>query len=111
MSDQDFITKRQQLTTPMLVLNALRRTPMHGYALWQAIQDESDGEVRIAEVAIYPILRDLERQKLIEGGWETPADGKPHKLYRITKTGQKKLETEGMQLKALWQKLAEMLGG
>lgn len=42
---------------------------------------------------LYPLLRELEKKKLIKGNWEDPSK-KTKKLYKITKAGLEALERE-----------------
>ena len=59
-----------QGTLDMLVLQALRHEPMHGYAIAHVIRNRS-GEVLTVETgSLYPALHRLERQKWVKSEWK-----------------------------------------
>lgn len=74
-----------ELRRGTLVLSVLSRlkTPKYGYAL---VQDLEQHGVAIDANTLYPLLRRLEGQGLLESRWET--DGpKPRKYYCRTDAG------------------------
>jgi PadR family transcriptional regulator PadR len=76
----------------MMVLQTLRQTPMHGYALAQAIKRASDDLLEVEEGSLYPAL-----QRMLNAGWVTAAWGisarnRRVRVYSITKTGHAQLE-------------------
>ena len=75
---------------PALALGLIAERPMHGYALAREINDRAAD--RLGEGTIYPLLRRLETQGLIKGGWEDGPHGKPRKVYRLTPAGRRQLE-------------------
>jgi DNA-binding PadR family transcriptional regulator len=50
---------------------------------------------------LFPALHRLEQDGWIEGTWETPAQGRRIKSYRLTRDGQRHLAAE----KATWQRV------
>jgi DNA-binding PadR family transcriptional regulator len=48
----------------MMILQTLRRAPMHGYALAQLIKRTSDDLLQIEEGSLYPAL-----QRMLKAGW------------------------------------------
>ncbi|HJB61351.1 MAG TPA: PadR family transcriptional regulator [Candidatus Ruminococcus gallistercoris] len=83
-----------------LVLGVLSQLdkPQYGYALVQRM--ESRG-VPIDPNTLYPLLRRLEKQGLLESRWET--DGpKPRKYYRRTPYGETIFET----LRQQWREMS-----
>ena len=78
----------------MMVLQSLRRAPMHGYALAQLIKRNSDDLLQIEEGSLYPAL-----QRMLKAGWLTAAWGlsarnRRIRIYRITPAGRKQLDRE-----------------
>ena len=74
-----------ELRRGTLVLSVLSRlsTPKYGYAL---VQDLERSGVTIDANTLYPLLRRLEGQGLLESRWETGGT-KPRKYYCRTETG------------------------
>jgi PadR family transcriptional regulator, regulatory protein PadR len=84
----------------LLILQLLDRRQLHGYDLVQAIHDASGRKLDFGEGCIYPVLHRLEAQKLLSSRRELVA-GRNRIVYRVTKQGQKKLETS----RATWQEV------
>jgi len=83
-----------QGTLDMLVLRALQREPMHGYAIAQVIRKRS-GEVLTAETgSLYPALHRLERQKWVKSEWKLTESKQRAKYYQLTALGKKQLKTD-----------------
>ncbi len=76
----------------MMILQTLRRGPLHGYALAQVIKRASDDLLQIEEGSLYPAL-----QRMLKAGWVSAAWGLSERnrrirQYRITPEGRKQLE-------------------
>jgi PadR family transcriptional regulator PadR len=83
-----------QGTLDMLVLQALQREPMHGYAIAQAIRSRS-GEVFTVETgSLYPALHRLERQKWVKAEWKLTESRQRAKFYQLTALGKKQLTAD-----------------
>lgn len=91
----------QELKRGTIVLCTLDRlqTPMYGYAL---VTELNDFGIEVDTNTLYPLLRRLEGQGLLESSWETGA-AKPRKYYSDTPLG---LAVYG-ELKALWRQATE----
>src|ERR1700759_1075913 len=59
-----------QGTLDLIVLQALRWGPRHGYGLVQLIDATTRGVLQVDAGAIYPALHRLERQKFIKAEWK-----------------------------------------
>jgi PadR family transcriptional regulator, regulatory protein PadR len=80
-----------QGTLDMLILQALQREPMHGYAIAQIIRDRS-GEVLTVETgSLYPALHRLEKQKWVKSEWKLTESKQRAKYYQLTALGKKQL--------------------
>ena len=66
-----------------LAVLSLLRTPTYGYDLLSVL--ESAG-LRTEEGTLYPVLRRLEKEDLLESEWDT-AGSRPRKYYRTTDRG------------------------
>ena len=70
----------------LFVLELLtRRGPMHGYGIVQALDDLGDLVAGLSTV--YPVLKRLEADGLVEAAWETDTPGNPRKYYQLTTAG------------------------
>ena len=74
-------------TLILLVLSQLRR-PMYGYSL---VKKLNDSQIHIDANTLYPLMRRLESQGLLESQWDT-GESKPRKYYKITQDGLAVLE-------------------
>jgi PadR family transcriptional regulator PadR len=78
----------------MMVLQSLRRQPMHGYALVQHIKQRSKDLLQVEEGSLYPALQRMLKDNLVKAEWETSASNRRVRTYRITPAGIKHLERE-----------------
>ena len=74
------------------------KEPKYGYALVQSLEKKG---VTIDPNTLYPLLRRLENQGLLQSKWETSGT-KPRKYYQRTEFGTKIYQ----QLKAYWENLS-----
>ena len=78
----------------IMILRSVRRQPMHGYALVQHIQKQSNDLVLVEEGSLYPALQRLLKKDLLRAEWEVSATGRKVRTYHITRTGVRHLERE-----------------
>jgi DNA-binding PadR family transcriptional regulator len=67
----------------MAVLSQLSKT-QYGYSLKQSLGDRG---LDIEEGTLYPLLRRLESQGLLESEWQVEAGARPRRYYKISPTG------------------------
>jgi transcriptional regulator len=89
-------------TLDMLVLKAVGRGPMHGYAVAQFIQQASREVLRVEEGALYPALHRLEVRGLLKSDWGISDNNRRAKYYRLTAAGRRELDAET----AYWTRVA-----
>ena len=91
----------QELRRGTLVLSVLSqiKEEKYGYSLIQMLEEKG---VPIDPNTLYPLLRRLETQGLLESCWET-GGSRPRKYYRRTDYG----DEVYAQLKEQWKELAE----
>ncbi|MEK3980671.1 PadR family transcriptional regulator [Psychrobacillus sp. FSL K6-2836] len=94
------ITELRRGTLTLAVLSQLR-TPQYGYSLVQLLEESS---VSIEQSTLYPLLRRLEKQELVESSWDT-TESRPRKYYVLSEYGIEIFE----QLKAEWEKSTKEL--
>lgn len=78
-----------QGTLDLLILHALRRGDLHGYAIAQAIHMLSDEVLKVEEGSLYPALYRLELDGAISAKWGLSENNRKAKYYSITRHGRK----------------------
>ena len=78
-----------QGTLDLLIIHALHRGAMHGYAIAQTIHLLSDEVLKVEEGSLYPALYRLELDGGIESSWGVSENNRKAKYYEITKRGRK----------------------
>jgi transcriptional regulator len=79
----------------LMVLKILsRRAGLHGYAIMTAIQEMSEGVLRVEEGSLYPALRRMEEAGWLRAQWITREGGRRARIYELTAAGKKQLTTE-----------------
>jgi PadR family transcriptional regulator PadR len=82
------------------ILAALASGDAHGYRLLGAVEQLSEGRVRLRAGTLYAALDRLERDGFIELDRVESEGGPPRRSYRITARGRKLLEEEVVRLEA-----------
>lgn len=90
--------RRGNLT--LAVLSQLR-SPQYGYSLVQLLEELG---VEIEQSTLYPLLRRLEKQKLVTSYWDTSGT-RPRKYYELSEFGEQVFH----QLKTQWMKITSKL--
>jgi PadR family transcriptional regulator PadR len=83
-----------QGTLDLLILHALQRGPLHGYAVAQTIHLLSGEVLKVEEGSLYPALYRLELDGAISAQWGLSENNRKAKYYEITKRGKKLLAGE-----------------
>jgi PadR family transcriptional regulator PadR len=73
-----------------MLLAALEDGPQHGYAVIEALRQDTGGRLDLPTGTIYPALRRLEQSGLISGSWSVVA-GRRRRSYCLTAAGRKAL--------------------
>ncbi len=91
-----------ELRRGTLVLSVLSQlhTPQYGYSLMQALTAQG---LDIDQGTLYPLLRRLEKQDLLESEWVTDGS-RPRRYYTLSKTGKVVLEA----LTAEWHHMVDV---
>jgi len=77
----------------LLLLATLRRGPLHGYGIVEALRSASAGAFDLAEGTVYPALYRLEAAGLLSSSW-TKAKGRRRRVYELTNRGRGELARE-----------------
>ena len=81
-------------TLNALILKALSRGALHGYAISKWIQQTSADVLRVEEGVLYPALHRLEKEKWLRAEWGVNDTGRRAKFYSLTPLGKRKLQAE-----------------
>ncbi len=101
--DEPFDNLRLELRRGVVVLAVLSQmdTARYGYSLIQQLAEQG---LDVEEGTLYPLLRRLEKQGLLESEWDT-GEARPRKYYRISDLGRKVLAA----LTAEWHHTIEVM--
>lgn len=83
----DWAKEAQKGYIRVAALIILNKQPAHGYEMMKEIKNKTKGFWKPTAGGVYPILRDLERTRYIEGEWSTQKNRR-RKVYKITGTGE-----------------------
>jgi DNA-binding PadR family transcriptional regulator len=83
-----------------LMLAALGPGPLHGYGIIKAVEEMSDGRVRLRAGTLYAALERLETQGYVAFNGEGSQGGPARRYYRLTTAGQQLLADEASRLAA-----------
>jgi transcriptional regulator len=83
-----------QGTLHMLILKTLALEPLHGYGIGVRLEQISKGVFQVNAGSLFPALRRLERDGLIQGEWRVTENNRRAKYYALTATGRAKLKRE-----------------
>jgi transcriptional regulator len=75
----------------LAVLAVLKEQPFHGYEIARRIEQQSGGLLHFTLASLYPLLYRMEKRRCIKGAWETTANGRKRRCYRLTPAGRKQL--------------------
>lgn len=79
---------RRRDVFPLLVLHLISREPAYGNRLIEAIEEMTQGVISVNPNTMYPLLREMEANGLVEGQWELP-DRRTRRYYSITAAGKR----------------------
>ena len=92
-----------QGTLDLLVLKTLSNAPQHGYGIAARIQLITDDALRVEEGSLYPALHRMEQAGWIAAEWQITANNRRARFYRLSRTGQRRLNEEQEK----WDRLAK----
>ncbi len=95
----DTKTDRLHGNLDLLILHALAREPMHGWAIAERLQVVSRRVFQVGQGSIYPALRRLEAESWIDAEWKVSDAGRRARFYTLTSSGRRQLARE----RASWE--------
>ncbi len=97
-----FILELRRGTIVLSVLSQLEE-PQYGYTLVKCMEEKG---VSVDTNTLYPLLRRLEKQKILVSEWETDGN-KPRKYYKRTEFGNQVYD----KLIEYWKQMTENING
>ncbi|WP_175615184.1 PadR family transcriptional regulator [Piscibacillus halophilus] len=93
----------QELRRGTITIGALSQLyePQYGYSLVTTLKEKG---VQVEPGTLYPLLRRLEKQGLLESQWDT-SETRPRKYYLLSQTGKEVLDL----LRVEWQNIARSM--
>lgn len=78
----------------LLILRALTRRPLHGYAVIRWIEEATGHALAIEEGSLYPALYRLVDRGWIESDWGVSENNRKARYYSLTPKGRAQLKAE-----------------
>lgn len=103
MNEIDWSSELARAALPQAVLALLRAGRQHGYAMIKVLH--GNGFERLKGGTLYPLLRRLEEQGLVDHQWEQQEAGPGRKVFALTPLGAAELERGH----AAWKHMTENL--
>jgi PadR family transcriptional regulator PadR len=91
----------------LLLLSMLAEGPSHGYGVIQRLRERSEGVLDYPEGTVYSALRRLEWAALLASRIST---GRRRRVYRLTRSGRRRLEWERKEWALLARAVARVVG-
>jgi transcriptional regulator len=93
----------------LMILQTLKRKPMHGYALAQYIKAVSDDLLQIEEGSLYPALQRLLKAGFLKSEMGFSARNRPVRVFKLTAAGRKRLEEERSSFEKMFAGITRVL--
>ena len=71
----------------VLGLMAGSSEPLYGYQIAKLLEELADGELPMKQGALYPVLRSMEANELLESRVEPSTSAPPRRYYTVTEAG------------------------
>ena len=98
-------TQIKRGSAELAVLTLLARQPLHGYEIAKRIDEQTKGVLRFDMASLYPMLYRLERKSWVKAEWQTVANGRRRRCYRLTSLGRRQLAPLREQWRAFFKAL------
>jgi transcriptional regulator len=92
-----------QGTLDLLILKTVALEPTHGWAIAKRIQQVSGDVLQINQGSLYPALHRLDKAGFIDAEWTVTENGRRARVYRLTRSGRKRLK----DIEESWATLTE----
>ena len=96
-------------TLHLLILKALHRAPLHGYAIAKRIKEASADEFQVEEGSLYPALQRMLVKGWLAAEWGISETNRRARFYQLTEEGRKQLKLEASQFDRTAAAIARVL--
>ena len=81
-------------TASLVVLGLMDRLaePLYGYQIARLLEELADGGLPMKQGALYPVLRSMEANGLLESEVEPSTSAPPRRYYTVTESGRRMLQ-------------------
>jgi PadR family transcriptional regulator PadR len=93
----------------MMILQTLRRAPLHGYALAQLIKQSSGDLLQVEEGSLYPALQRMLKAGWVSAVWGLSERNRSVRIYSITPAGRKQLAREVSSFERMLEGIASVM--
>jgi PadR family transcriptional regulator, regulatory protein PadR len=93
----------------MMILQTLKRKPLHGYALAQYIKQTSNELLQVEEGSLYPALQRMLKQGWVKAEWGVSATNRRVRIYQLTPAGRKHVEQEVSSFERMLEGITRVL--
>jgi PadR family transcriptional regulator PadR len=100
---------RRRDVFPLLVLHLVSREPTYGNRLIEEIERITQGVISVNPNTMYPLLREMESDGLVEGRWELP-DRRTRRYYSVTPAGKREYKRLRAQVEPFLDSVIRSLG-
>lgn len=101
-------TQLRKGVVELMILSLVKHEAMYGYAIVRELKER--GGLVAGEGTVYPVLRRLEADGLVEAAWSDEGPAGPRKYYRITDGGLAFLDRAWTEWDGLAEALRELRG-
>jgi PadR family transcriptional regulator PadR len=101
---RDWLAQARRGVIELCVLSLIADEPRYGYQLATALA-EMGKPLAASEGTLYPLLRRLQRDGVVEATWQESRDGPPRKYYHLSPAGRRLLEAQCAE----WDELTEAI--
>lgn len=101
----DWASQLRRGVLELAILGQLERTPSYGYEI--ATRLAAIPQLAAGEGTVYPLLRRLRRDGVLETFSQESAEGPPRQYYRLTSEGRRRLRA----MRNEWRRVVESLDG
>ena len=92
-----------------MILQTLKRKPMHGYALAQYIKAVSDDLLQIEEGSLYPALQRMLKAGFLKSEMGLSPRNRPVRIFKLTVAGRKHLEEQRSSFEKMFAGITRVL--
>src|SRR3954469_22935095 len=100
-------TNLLQGTLDLLILKTLATGELHGLGISRRIEQITKGTFQVKPGSLFPALHRMEQAGWLVSSWGESENNRRAKYYRLTKAGERQLETETQD----WQRISLAITG